>query len=249
MRPRSIARFLLPVVVLSFLLGVLSVFVFDAPGSTNRPDSRSGTEALDSSASLSDPNQTTVLVLGIDTFDSRSPRLSAVWWASFSAYDDEIRLLGLPTNTFSEADSRPLNELFELNADHSPSAKFLSAIAAFAPDYPDVVMVLDEVAFARLVDFMGGAVLDDQSYDGQAVVTSLNLLRDDPQMQLSLQASLLISLSFQSAQLDENPEITSLTALMPDHAYASIPPTTLVNLLIPLLPLDPADIDIQVWQP
>jgi hypothetical protein len=122
-------------------------------------------------------------------------------------------------------------------------------LEAFAPAYPDVIVVLDEEAFAQVIDFMGGVVLEGDRFDGQSIVTSLQFVSDDPQMLLSMQASLLLSLSFQGAQLGEHPEITSLTALIPDHAYSSIQPTTLVNLLIPMLPLDPASIQIEVWQP
>jgi hypothetical protein len=249
MKPRPLTRFLLPVVVLSFLLGVLSVLVFDAPRSTGQIIPSSVNTPLSNSTAPDDPDNTTVLVVGIDSFDIRSPRLLAVWWATFSIFDEEIKLLGLPTNVFSQPNSRPLHELFDLDPDHSPTPEFLRALDAFAPHYPDVVLVLDEQAFGRLIDFMGGAVLDGETLDGQAVVRSLSFLEDDPQMHLGLQASLLISLSFQSAQLDPNPEITSLTALIPDHAYSSIPPTTLVNLLIPILPLDPSEIQIEVWQP
>jgi hypothetical protein len=244
MTQKSILRLLLPIAVISFMLGLLSVLVLDTPGA----DDVSASPSALVSALSDNPDLTTLLILGIDQMGESNPRLLAVWWVSFDLTGGEISVFGIPIDASLPGSSHPpLMQAFELKNDHSPSQAFLSALASVSPQYPDVVVVLDEAAFSQLIDFMGGVWLEGTVFNGQDILSALHLVYDEPGLLISMQASILLSLSYQSSELEEHPEITQLTELIPAHAYTSIPPTTLVNLLIPLLPLDPNSINIQVW--
>lgn len=237
--------------VIFFVLGFLSVLV---PNSTSDLTSSSTNTPLVfdplRSTPTADSNLISLLVLGVDSMAVPSPRLLATWWITFSQADNRIVVLGLPSNAaYSQQDARTISQEFDISPVTGPSQDFLTYLSSLSSLQTEVVVVLDEVAFAALIDFMGGAWMDGSFFDGQSIVAALDFVQDDPELALSMQASLLISLSFQVEQLGDSPEITSLTDLAPDHAYISIPPTTLVNMIIPLLPIRADNVQIQVWTP
>jgi hypothetical protein len=251
MNQRSLARVLLPIIVIFFVLGFLSVLVQEA---SPEQDSSSVSTPLvvdpERQVPSSEPGLTSMLVLGIDNFESSSPHLLAIWWVKFSSIDRQVTLLGLPTNSsLNSPDTSSANEDFNFDPANGPSTEFLVRLSEISSQAPDITVVLDEYAFANLIDFMGGAWLDGSNFDGWSIISALQFVQDDPDMALALQASLLVSLSFQIEELGDSPEITPLMELVPSHVYTSIPPTPLVNLLIPLLPLNIDDVQIHLWTP
>jgi hypothetical protein len=48
-------------------------------------------------------------------------------------------------------------------------------------------------------------------------------------------------------QLGDSPDITPLTALVPDHAYVSLPVTQAIALVAPLLPLESTRVHFDVY--
>jgi hypothetical protein len=48
-------------------------------------------------------------------------------------------------------------------------------------------------------------------------------------------------------QLGDSPDITPLTALVPDHAYVSLPVTQAIALVAPLLPLETSRVHFDVY--
>jgi hypothetical protein len=248
---RSLARVLLPIIVIFFVLGFLSVLVQEPPP---QPDTSSISTPLvvdpERQVPSLEPEGTILLVLGVDSFESSDPHLLAIWWVQFSSIDRQVALLGLPTDaSLDNPETSSANEDFNFDPANGPSTEFLIGLSEISSQVPDIILVMDEHAFANLIDFMGGAWLEGSNYDGWSIISALQFVQDDPDMALALQASLLVSLSFQIEQLGNSPEITPLMDLVPSHAYISIPPTTLVNLVIPLLPINADNVQIHLWTP
>jgi hypothetical protein len=202
------------------------------------------TPAWDTAAS--DQPQQTWLILGVDDLQSQQPELVAIWYATFRLPGKGIFLVGLPTNSPSlGAQSPTLHDLFLWSADHGVDPTFLEALAQYVTPSPDVILVLDEVAFATLVDYVGGVTLEGSHLDGLQVVGVLRLLADQPQALLATQRGVLLALSSQAHLLGSSPDATSLIDLIPSHAYCSTPPQQVVAMVLPLLPLEPTSVFLQ----
>lgn len=243
------SRLLLPIAVLFFIAGLLSVLVFEPPGdSVNSSSGAAGDPALQPTLPPLQPDQITLLVLGVDSLESANPKLMAVWLVEIRTREQAIRLVGLPIDAAaSQTGGASLVDLFGWDPDQGPSADFLSAFQMISQFQPDVTLALDEQGFATLIDFLGGVWIEGAYLDGNTSVSTLGFIDDDPQLSLQLQASLLNALRSELDSLEESPEITQLTSLLPHHAYTSHAPSSLVNLYSLMLPLKSELIQIELW--
>jgi hypothetical protein len=197
-------------------------------------------------AAASDQPQQTLLILGVDDLQSEQPALMAIWFATFRLPGKGIFLVGLPTNSPSLGTLSPtLHDLFLWSADQGVDPTFLEALTQYVAPPPDAILVLDEVAFATLVDYVGGVTLEGSQLDGIQVVGVLRLLADQPQASLATQRGVLLALSSKAHLLGSSPDATSLIDLIPSHAYCSMPPQQVVSMLLPLLPLEPTSVFLQ----
>ena len=110
----------------------------------------------------------------------------------------------------------------------------------------DVILVIDEFAFAALIDYMGGVSLESGTLDGNQVIGILELVEDQPTAALEVQERVVQALSEKAPNLGSTPDLTPLLALIPGNAFSSIPSLNLVALINPLLPLQPDSIHIQL---
>ncbi|MGD2253245.1 MAG: hypothetical protein PVF70_10070 [Anaerolineales bacterium] len=194
-------------------------------------------------ATASDQPQQTLLILGVDNLQSQQPALVAIWYATFRLPGEGIFLFGLPTDSPSAgAEGVPLYDLFLWSADQGVDPTFLEGLAQYVTPSPDVILVLDEVAFATLVDYVGGVTLEGAELDGSQVVGVLRLLADQPQASLATQRGVLLALISKAHLLGSSPDATHLIDLIPSHAYCSAPPQQVVAMLLPLLPLEPTSV-------
>jgi hypothetical protein len=112
---------------------------------------------------------------------------------------------------------------------------------------PDLVVTLDEVGFAQVVDYVGGIDLSGAVLDGSQILAVLELLSEDPAASTATQRSVLQAMVERAQQLGDSPDITPLTALVPDHAYVSLPVTQAIALAAPLLPLESTRVHFDVY--
>jgi len=115
------------------------------------------------------------------------------------------------------------------------------------PLEPDVTVVLDETAFAALVDFVGGVDLNGTVFSGDQVLGFLSLVEDQPDALLAAQSRLMEALVQRSQALGPSPDTSPLHRLVPEHAHPSFPVNQLLAMLTPLLPVDPAEVHVSRW--
>jgi hypothetical protein len=190
-----------------------------------------------------------ILILGVDHIADQEGRLLAIWLLSLDPMSREIDLLGLPVDLTPAEGENTLSESFDLWLPPDYGADFIRRIGELTQIPIMGFVVLDEHAFAVLLDYMGGVDLDGEVLDGASVIGSLRLTYDNPQASLLLQTRILEKLRTNVNRIGTTPELTPLTALTPIHAYTSPSPPELATLAIPLLPLDPALISITTWRP
>lgn len=222
-----------------FVLGVASVVL--------RPSSPAASPATASVEPSPPPNapQTTILILGVDDLQSEPPHLRAVWLAAHRPPGESIYLFGLPTDAQTHTGAS-LEDSFSWNPEDGPSREFLDAVASLSPVTLDVTAVLDETAFASLIDFLGGVDLKGGRVGGREVMAVMGLLTGDASASLEAQRQLLGAMALRLGYVGPGSELQPLADLVPDHAYLSIPVADALTRLAPLLPLDPANLRISL---
>jgi anionic cell wall polymer biosynthesis LytR-Cps2A-Psr (LCP) family protein len=231
---------LLSIAIFFFVVGAISVLLnLSDQNDQEIPNSAS---ALDSNTS-----QRTALIIGVDRLDQTEPQLLSVWLAMFHFPSKEIVLSGFPTDFEATAASHPLSDLFMFNHETGVSGNFISAIQNFVGLEVDVVLVLDEVGFASLIDFLDGITLTGNYMDGPTVISALRVFYEDPLISLEAQGKVLRALANRVGTLGESPNLTPLFNLIPNHAYTSEPPSVIAVSFGLLLPLHSEAIQIQEW--
>ncbi|MGH2627748.1 MAG: hypothetical protein ACRDHY_13980 [Anaerolineales bacterium] len=238
---------LLGVVVICFSLGLISVLVAPqgAPAREQVATPPAPTRTADPAAS----SQVTVLVVGVDRLDVESPRLRAVWLASFRPPGRELFFLGLPV-TYRLAQGFPsLAEQFSWTPQAGPGEGFLAGVHTAAPQEIQVIAALDDFGFASLIDYAGGINLNGVPLRGDQALAVLGLLENDPSAMLSTQARLLQALIVPAAGVSSSPDVSPLIALIPAHAFLSESFTYFAARLSALLPLDPSAVHVDLLAP
>ncbi len=183
MPQRTLRATLLWIAAGFFALGLASVIL--------RPSSPAVSPVATSAEPSPPPNapQSTVLLLGVDDLASEPPQLRAVWLAAHRPPGEAVYLFGLPIDA-ATPDGVLLKDAFSWDPDAGPTSEFLSAVATLSPVPLDVVVVLDETAFASLIDFLGGVELEGGKVGGREVLGVMGLLTGDAAASLEASAPL-----------------------------------------------------------
>jgi hypothetical protein len=240
MRSNLPAALVLALLLVCFALGVVSALA------TRHPDAQPTPTGLSTPAPAGHADQTAVLILGVDDLQNTAPLLHAIWLATFRPPGREVFMLGLPLDADTGAE-QPLRDLFRLSADEGLDPGFLAALEKIIPLHADVIVLLDRIGFAALVDYLGGIDLNDVRLDGSQVMAVMDLVAADPEASLSAQARILEAMTARAPLIGPSPDITPLLDLIPQHAYLSCELAQAVALLSPLLPMQPESVHFDVF--
>ncbi len=236
---RAQLKLLFLVAMVGFVLGLLSVALdrLEAGDDGGTPTAPAGL------------GQTTILVLGVDRFD-QPPVLRAIWFITFRPPGRSIFLYGLPTNAPIEGqDLVTLGALFAWSSEGGVDPLFLDTLARTVPLQPDATALMDETAFAALVDFVGGVELNGTTFGGNEVLGFLSLVMEEPEASLASQSRLIEAMVRHLPSLGALPDVSPLQWLVPDHAHLTLPVNQMIGLLSPLLPVDPTEVHVDRWSP
>ncbi|MGD8813528.1 MAG: hypothetical protein PVI78_03535 [Anaerolineales bacterium] len=237
------------VLFICFAAGLVSVFLKQGSESDPlaSPEPPSNLETTLPIGDATTSPQTTILVIGVDQLQTETPKLEAIWFVTFRLPGRDLFLLGIPINARVRVQPElRLKDLFRWSVDQGPDAIFMQALYDEVPLSIDVILVVDEIAFAALIDYMGGVTLESGTLDGNQVIGVLDLVKDQPTAALEVQERVVQALSEKAPNLGSTPDLTPLIALIPINAYSSIPPLNLVALINPLLPIQPNTVHIEL---
>jgi hypothetical protein len=192
-----------------------------------------------------DASQQTVLILGVDDLQSDEPQLVAAWVAAHRPPGEGVFLFGLRLDARAP-EGGSLQDLFRFRAEEGPDSEFLAAVSTLTPLPIEFTVVLDESAFAALIDLLGGVELDGAVVGGREVLGVMGLLTSEPSAALEAQRRLLEALATRAHVIGPGSELQPLVDLVPDHAYLSIPISEALTLAAPLLPLSAEQIHVSV---
>jgi len=199
--------------------------------------------------------RTTILLLGVDRLDSPDPTLRAIWLLTINPPDTHVVLTGVPSNLdLVPGANVTLESFFAWTSEDGVAPPFMEALERALRVQIDTVSVMDETAFAALVDYVGGLPLgkdlglplEDQILNGDQVLALHTVFAGDPVGLINLQANILQGLLPQGAKLPANPDLDPLLDLVPEHARISIHEAQLAVLLSHVLPLHSDQVEINV---
>jgi anionic cell wall polymer biosynthesis LytR-Cps2A-Psr (LCP) family protein len=199
--------------------------------------------------------QTTVLVVGINSLESPDPVLQAIWLLTMEPPNNSVVLSGVPSNLDLVSGANvTIESFFAWTPEATVAPPFLEALERALRVEINHVVTLDRAAFATLIDYAGGLPIDsdlgfpvgDEVLTGEQVLALLSVFDGDPVGSTRLQASVLEGIVPQVAELGANPDLQAILALEGTHAALSTNTTQFAILLGHLLPLDPEKVEIQV---
>lgn len=235
---RAQLKLLFLVIIVGFVLGILST----ALGRLENAGAERGTPTPPAGE-----GQTTILILGVDRFD-RPPTLRAVWFATYRPPGRSVFLYGLsPDAPLPGQEPITLGALFTWSAERGVDPLFLTQLSSVIPLLPDVTVLVDETAFAALVDYVGGVELNGTTFSGNEVLGFLSLVQGESDATLASQSRLIEAMIQRLPALGSAPDTVPLQGLVPQHAHLSLPLNHLLGLLGPLLPVDPAEVHVSRW--
>lgn len=236
---RAQLKLFLLVVMVGFVLGLLSILL-----GTPSTASPRGTPTVPAGT-----GQITILLLGVDHFD-QPPALRAIWFATFRPPGRSVFLYGLPTNAPIAGEAIvALDDLFAWSPEAGVDPLFLSMLARSVPLQPNATVLMDQTAFAALIDYLGGVELNGTTFSGNEVLGFLSLVSEEPDAALASQSRLVEAMLDRLPALGETPDVTPLLTLVPQHAHLSLPASQLLDLVSPLLPVNPAEVHVDRWSP
>ena len=166
--------------------------------------------------------QRNVLVIGVDTMQPENARLESIWLVLYFPGYSEFNVIPLFPAALSGGQSQDdaLSGAFNLRADHLPSTEFLKAIQDLDLWW-NKVLVIDEAGLARMIDQLGGVVLDGDTFNGANAVANLSNPWDAPKQALQGQVSLAKALCSQSPGVFSPETIQAMGSLIGTHIYTS----------------------------
>lgn len=199
--------------------------------------------------------QTTVLLVGVDSLDNPDPALQAIWLLTMEPPNNSLVLSGVPANLDLVSGANvTVQSFFGWSPEDTVAPPFLEALERALRVEIHHVVALDRAGFASLIDYAGGLPVEadlgfpvgSQVLTGEQVLALLSVFDGDPVGSTRLQASILRGMIPQVAELGANPDLQALLELEGTHAVLSTSTTQFAILLGHLLPLDPEKVEIQV---
>jgi len=229
MRRRAYIAFLI-IILICFGIGIFSTLL----SSNNGPPSIS----LDTPTPTEVPSNRTLLILGVDQFDNSNPTLYAIWFVIHRIPEEEVVLFGIPLNyEVNGSGTDTLRSIFSWSMEEGVegvSTRFMNELQTAVPHVNlDMVVIMDEIFFSALVDYMGGIPAGDIILPGLEAIAAQRLMTNQPDALLEFQANMLEALRFLLPTKD--PSMSSsdnglgpLFDMIPEHCIVPVDPGQLV---------------------
>jgi hypothetical protein len=223
------------VIIICFVLGILNVFIADPEETVSISDTPFPTQI-----EATDLPIQSILIIGVDDLRNIKPKLRAIWVAAYRSSDKIIYLHGLSLDTpILSNEASDLQSNFTYSAQTGPGDQFIKSVHEILPLDPTLTIVLDDIAFAAIVDYLGGIAVQENALNGESVLTFLSLYWDQPKLLLENQATIVRAMIPKALELPESPELTDLFNLVPTHAFLSMDISTTVAKIFPLRDTNP----------
>jgi len=172
------------------------------------------------------PNSTqhNLLVIVTDHMELPTPVLRSVWLLINLPSQNSLTFVPLFPASYKNSASRDLilEKSFSLNANGSPSNKFLKNLKQFDFWWDDYV-VIDEVSLAKFVDLAGGIKVENNFIKASQIETGAYLSNKDPSKSLRTQYRIIEQLCNKAPLIMIHPDFRNITPFLASHIRSSIP--------------------------
>jgi len=180
--------------------------------------------------------QRNTLLITIDHFSSKTPKIEGVWLVINFPSGSHLTLL--PVYPAGKPDGAVRNQSlvthFSLDSHGLPSSEFLDDMAALDMWW-DSYIVLDRMGLAELVDFVSGADLAGDPLDGLHEVSAIPSTDDNPQAALHSQVALFQALCKKMARLSNPGQAADIISRLSQHITSDLAPERIASGLHGLL--------------
>jgi hypothetical protein len=230
MSKRPPLAIILIVIIVCFALGLLNVLLKEPA------DQPPATTSLSPTSQTNDtPSINSILIVGVDDLQSGDPQLRAIWIAAYRSSEEAIYLHAVPIDAIIPGEKElRLNSTFTWSRQGGLEKNFSEDLYKVIPLSPNLTVVMDDFAFEKIIDYLGGVEINGKTINGQNALAFLSIFWEQPEALLEHQASMLRSLYPKALDLPESPELTELMALNPEHVDLSMEISEAVALLLPL---------------
>lgn len=194
--------------------------------------------------------QTTLLLVVVDSLDNPRPVLQGCWLITFTPGTQRYFFVGFPSDLVVD-DQHRLIDYYRAAHNIGDISQFLAEGITKASNgditiqYP---IVIDRAVIHGVVDQLGGLRLGDELLDGEAVLNRHDAQPADlPQAQLQFQKTALEALGDAIAR--QTWTEAALTGLLDSYQRYSPDADELLQLARSDLPFENAQIIVQIWQP
>jgi hypothetical protein len=173
--------------------------------------------------------QRNLLIIGVDDLTSSEPHLRSVWLVIYFPGELDLTFVPLyPTTRNGIPFIDPeLENSFGLDRGGGPSAPFFDFLGKSV--WWDNYLLMDEIALADGIYFLGGVAIGGEKLDGRQVFNSISAANEDLLKVLEIQVKLLDSICNQVA-LGTLPEgIEKQLSRLADHYRSDLDLYTFVN--------------------
>jgi len=170
--------------------------------------------------------QRSILLINASSLSTLNPQLEGVWMATYFPSDTTIRWLPIyPTGKVYPSDfEQQLNRSFKLMKSVSGLAidqGFLEVLKKNNYWWSGYI-VLDEVSLVKLFDEIGGIELNGKNHSGDAIVSGLHSLLENPQDSYTSQIAILQSICHKFSQANQNLEPSQLAPNLLNHILTDL---------------------------
>ncbi len=169
------------------------------------------------------PGQHNILMINVDRADTLSAQLESVWLVIYYSNSPRVDLFPIFPSPADDSHSRnqAMADAFCLLPNGEPGEEFWHQMQTFTTWW-DGYFLIDEIAAAKLVDFMGGADIVNATAEPYQVVEDTSLWYEDPQAALLGQAAKYREQCQNFAQSAPPGEIISLLDTIHTHLHTDL---------------------------
>jgi hypothetical protein len=170
--------------------------------------------------------QRSILLISATSIDTSNPHLESIWLATYFTSDTTIRLLPI----FPAGDN-PISD-FEKQLNHSFDLNKKNGTLVLDQDFTKLLednnywwsgyFIFDEVALTQIFNLLGGIELNGKNLSGEQALNELPRVLDNPYEAFSSQLAILQSACRKFMEANQNPDMSQIISLLPDHIYTSL---------------------------
>jgi hypothetical protein len=170
--------------------------------------------------------QRNILLIGSSKISNAHPQLESIWLVTYFISEPTIRLLPIfPSGEETSSNFEgQLDRSFDLINEHGTlqlSPEFINTLESNNFRWSSY-LVLDKYAARKIIDLLGGIVLNGETTSGDQAIRELPDAIENPQEAFSYQVNVMQATCRKLSDVTSQPDWSQVVSLIPDHAITDL---------------------------